>query len=332
LIENSRHPQLPSIGLISNANSRRNQSKLARVESIVANHPRIHHRATRQEEEISGVLEEFSRLGVEFLAINGGDGTTARVFASLLENRIFTQQPRVILLPGGTTNMNVGDVGLKGSLVNGVQRMAAWALQGEGNTALQTRPIIRVAGASDGKVAYGMFFGAGTIISGIEYCKEKIHTRGIRDELAPGLVALRTIWGMARKEPYFSNPTSMDIVLDDRDILADRPVIQLLITSLERLFLGLRPYWGKEQGVLHGTWVEKPTKKLLRAFPSLLRGKENPHVIPANGYFSHNADRIELHMDGLFTLDGEMHPASREYGPLHISNGGTIEFMRISHE
>ncbi len=326
---NSRNQRLPSIGLISNANSRRNQSKPGRVDSIVANHPRIHHRTTHSEDDIPAVLKEFSRLGVDILAINGGDGTTARVFASLLEDNHFTDQPGIILLPGGTTNMNAGDVGLQGSLTGCVQRMANWALKGEGAVELQKRPIIRVEGASDGKVAYGMFFGAGTIISGIEYCTEKIHTRGIRDELAPGLVMLRTIWGIARKEPYFSDPTAMDITLDHQDTLKGRPVVQLLITSLQRLFLGLRPYWGQEQGALHSTWIEKPAKKVLRAFPALIRGKENRHVTPENGYFSHNTDRVHLSMDGIFTLDGEMHPASREYGPLSISNGGTLEFLRI---
>ena len=329
LTANSRNQYLPSIGLISNANSRRNQSKLARVDSIVANHPRIHHRMTHREDEIPAVLKEFSRLGVNVLAINGGDGTTARVFANLLEHNHFTDLPGIILLPGGTTNMNVGDVGLQGSLTTGVQRMATWALQGEGSIEMQKRAILRVEGASDGNLAYGMFFGAGTIISGIEYCTEKIHTRGIRDELAPGLVMLRTIWGIVRREPYFSDPTSMDITLDRQDTLQSRPVVQLLITSLQRLFLGLRPYWGQEPGVLHSTWIEKPTKKVLRAFPALIRGKTNRHVTPENGYFSHNADQIQLHMDGIFTLDGEMYPASREYGPLSISNGGALEFLRI---
>jgi hypothetical protein len=124
----------------------------------------------------------------------------------------------------------------------------------------------------------------------------------------------------------------MDITLDRQDILRGRPVVQLLITSLQRLFLGLRPYWGKEQNALHTTWIEKPTRKVLRSFPAVIRGRENRHVTPENGYFSHNADRIQLHMDGIFTLDGEMHPASREYGPLTISNGGTLEFLSIGQD
>jgi hypothetical protein len=63
----------------------------------------------------------------------------------------------------------------------------------------------------------------------------------------------------------------------------------------------------------------------------VLRGKPNRHVTPANGYFSHNAGQIRLWMDGLFALDGEMHPASREHGPITITNGGNIDFLRMDH-
>ncbi|VAW79936.1 hypothetical protein MNBD_GAMMA13-2048 [hydrothermal vent metagenome] len=284
---------------------------------------------TYSESEISAVLKEFSALGINVLAINGGDGTTARVFTRLLADKHFINPPGIILLPGGTTNMNAGDVGLPGSLTASVQRIADWALQGEGRIEQQVRPILRIEGASDGNVAYGMFFGTGTIVNGMQYCIEKIHTRGIRDEFGPGLMVLRTLWGIARKEPYFSDPTATDICLDQNAALPGRPVIQLLVTSLQRLFLGLKPYWGREQKALHCTWIEKPTHKVMRAFPALIRGKKNRYVTPENGYCSHNVDQLQLYLDGAFAVDGEIHHASREYGPLTISNGGELEFLRI---
>ena len=102
----------------------------------------------------------------------------------------------------------------------------------------------------------------------IEFCKEHVHSRGIRDELAPGVVALRTIWGLARREPYFSDPSPMNIDFDEHADDTLRPVVQLLVTSLNRLFLGTRPYWGTENAALHCTWLEKPAHKVLRAFPA----------------------------------------------------------------
>jgi hypothetical protein len=38
---------------------------------------------------------------------------------------------------------------------------------------------------------------------------------------------------------------------------------------------------------------------------------------------------MRLWFDGTFTLDGEMYQASRETGPLTVSTGGELEFLRI---
>ena len=321
--------QHTNIGLISNPHSRRNRSQLAAVEAIVANRPNIHHHITQSADEISPALQGFAQQGVEVLAVNGGDGTTAQVFSTLLQQRPFARLPAVILLPGGTTNMNAGDVGLRGKLTKAVRRMADWADTGASNVTRMTRPILRTEGSLDGKIACGMFFGAGAIIRGIEYCHDNVHSVGLTDELGPGVVTLRTIWGLARKESYFSEPTPIRIELDAAADLQDRQVVLLLISSLERLFLGLRPYWGVEKAPLHCSWVQKPTARVLRAFHSVLRGKPNRHAGEENGYFSHNAGQIRLWMNGAFTLDGEIFHASTTHGPVTVSNGADIEFIRI---
>jgi len=328
---NTNHPanSRPTIGLISNPHSRRNRSQLAAVKGIVANHPNIHHHITQSADEIPLALRGFAQRGVDVLAVNGGDGTTAQVFSELLEQRPFAGLPSVILLPGGTTNMNVGDVGLRGKLTGAVRRMTNWAEQGSDDVERLTRPILRAEGSVDGKIACGMFFGTGTIIGGIEYCHNTVHSMGIIDELGPGVVTIRTIWGIARKEPYFSDPTPIRIEFDSATDTQTRQVVLLLISSLERLFLGLRPYWGVENAPLHCTWMQQPTRKVFRAFPSVLRGRPNRHAGQENGYFSHNAREIRLWIDGAFTLDGEIYHASTEHGPVTVSNGGDIEFIRI---
>ncbi len=318
------------MGLISNPNSRRNRTRLHEVETIVANHPRIHHRVTANSDAIADILETFARLGVNTLAINGGDGTGAHVLSALLSQLPFPQTPAIVLLPGGTTNMNAADAGLRGPLIDCVRRLCRWADGDDTGCERVQRAILRVTGAVGEPPRYGMFFGTGTIVNGIEYCHQNIHTLGIRDELAPGLVVLRTLWGIIRQDTRFAAPTATGIALDGRDLGPARPVIQLLITSLQRLFLGLRPFWGSEPHPVHCTWMEHPARRVLRAFPGLLRGRPNRHVSAQNGYFSHNAGEIRLWLDAMFTLDGEMHQASREQGPLIIGNGGTIEFIRIT--
>jgi diacylglycerol kinase (ATP) len=328
---NANHPvkKPPTIGLISNPHSRRNRSQLAAVQAIVANHPNIHHHITQSADEIPDALQDFAQQDVDVLAVNGGDGTIAQVFSELIEQCPFARLPSVILLPGGTTNMNVGDVGLRGKLIKAIRHLANWAEQGSDHVERLTRPILRVEGSVDGRIACGMFFGTGTIIRGIEYYHRKVGNRGITDELGPGVVTLRTIWGIARQEPDYSAPTPIRIEIDSVADSQTRQVVLLLISSLERLFLGFRPYWGVENAPLHCTWVQRPTGHVLRAFNSVLHGRPNRHAGPENGYFSHNAREIRLWIDGAFAVDGEIYHASTQHGPVTVSNGGELEFIRI---
>ena len=319
----------PKLGLLTNPHSRRNRARLAAVNAIVANQPNIHHRITEQPQQITDALREFAAQGVQVLAINGGDGTTAQVFTALLEGGAFTTLPYVILLPGGTTNVNANDVGLRGRLDTAVARMARWA-RGEGGTPEhRVRPILRITGATHGAPLCGMFFGAGSIIRGIEYCQDKFHARGIGDSIGPGLAMARVLWGMFRNDPRFATPTSMRIALDEIDDAPPRDLLLIMITTLDHLIMGMRPYWGTETGALHCTWIEQRAQSLLRLFPSVLRGKPGAGATAERGYFSHNAREIRLWVDGTFTLDGDMHPASTETGPLSISKGGELEFIGI---
>ena len=323
------YPSRPKIGLLTNPHSRRNRTRLPAVNAIVANQPNILHRITEQPQQITDALRAFAAQGVQVLAINGGDGTTAEVFTALLGERAFATLPAIILLPGGTTNVNANDVGLHGRLERAVARMTRWA-RGEGGTPEhQARPILRITGATHGAALYGMFFGAGSIIRGIEYCQDKFHARGIGDSIGPGLAMARVLWGMFRNDPRFATPTSMRIALNDISDAPPRDLLLMMVTTLDHLIMGMRPYWGTETGALHCTWIEQRAQSLLRLFPSVLRDKPGVRVTPERGYFSHNARDIRLWVDGTFTLDGDMHPASTETGPLSISKGGELEFICI---
>ena len=322
------YPSRPKIGLLTNPHSRRNRTRLPAVNAIVANQSNILHRITEQPQQISDALREFAAQGVQVLAINGGDGTTAQVFTALLEGGAFASLPAVVLLPGGTTNVNANDVGLNGGLERAVARMARWARGHGGTPEHQVRPILRITGATHGEPLCGMFFGAGSIIRGIEYCQHKFHARGIGNSIGPGLAMARVLWGMLRNDPHFAAPTSVRIAMDALSDGASHELLLMMITSLDHLILGMRPYWGGEPGPLHCTWIEKRATGLLRLFPSVLRGKPAASATPEQGYFSHNTELIRLWLDGAFTLDGDMHQAAIQNGPLTISTAGELEFLR----
>jgi len=319
----------PRVGLITNPYSRRNRAGLAALEAMIAGHRNIIHRVTHCADDVPGVLQDFAEQGIGVVAVNGGDGTTAQVFSGLFEASPFENRPAIVLLPGGTTNMNAADTGMRGNLKQSVAKLCRWS-DGEALAVERvSRPILRVEGAVGQRALYGMFFGAGTIIRGIEYCHNRVHRVGLVDEIGPGVALLRALWGILRGDPRFAAPVTAGIRLEEQRQPRETRLVILLITSLERLFLGMRPWWGPEQRPLHCTWVQQSAKHLLRQIPGLLRGKPRTGTTPQNGYFSHNTAQIELSMDTNFTIDGELYQASRAHGPIRIDAAGELEFLKI---
>lgn len=320
----------PRVGLITNPHSRRNRNGLAGIEAIIAARGDVRHRITQSVDDVRVALQEFAEQGVGVVAINGGDGTTAQVFGALLDASPFSTQPAVVLLPGGTTNMNAADAGMRGSLKKSVESLCRWSEGEDLPVEHLSRPILRVDGALGQDALYGMFFGAGSIIiGGIEHCTSQIHRIGLRDEIGPGVTLLRAVWGILRGDPQFAAPIDVTLRVDEQGEAAQKQLAILLVTSLERLFLGMHPWWGHEQQALHSTWIEKSARGLLRKLMGLLRGKPGAGATPENGYISHNTRQLELDMDATFTIDGELYQASREHGPIRVSHGGDIKFLKI---
>lgn len=321
---------LPVLAMISNRGSRGNRKWLPRIEALLNGYPLIQHRITDNSAEIGGVLAEFAGQSVDVLAINGGDGTAAAVLGHLLSESPFAQPPKVVLLPGGTANMSAADVGLRGNLLRAVARLAEWSQGKHKNNQLLRRAVLRVQPDAQQVPSYGMFMGAGIIMQGTEYAHREIHSRGLGDQLSLGLGLVRTVWGWLRRDPQFYQPVRLNYSLDDAADTDDQDTVLLLISTLHRLFLGIRPYWGQENGALRLTAISDPAEHLLRALTAVLRGRPNRFVNPQAGYLSHNAQQhIKLNMDGSYNLDGEIFHARRAAGPVIISNGGEITFLKI---
>lgn len=318
----------PRIGIISNPKARRNRSQLPEVGRIVANHPAIHHFVPSHQGEAITALQQFATAGVNVLAINGGDGTVARVLTELVNRQPFSQMPSIVLLPGGTTNMNASDIGMRGRLKKNIRLLVDWAKNGQVQVQRIVRPVLRIRHEPDAPPRCGMFFGAGSIIRGMEYCQNHVHAAGLTDELGPAVTSIRAIWGMLRKDPTFTAPQPMRIELNSANDISIRDVNLVLASSLERLFLGFHPYWGNENAPLHCTWIQQPARRMMRVLPCILRGRRCKHLTPDNGYYSVNAGQIRLWMDANFAIDGEIYPASSEH-PIIVDNGGAFDFLRI---
>ena len=146
--------------------------------------------------------------------------------------------------------------------------------------------------------------------------------------LAPGLTIALFLIAVALRGDTYVAPVPITVALDENPPEA-RNCFLLMVSALDRLFLGIRPYWGKENEPLHYTAVDSRPQYLVRALPALLRGRTNRYGTAKNGYFSCNVQRVRLILNSGFTLDGELFEAKAQCGPVVVQNGGTASFLRV---
>lgn len=314
------------VGLISNPGSGHNRDQFERIRNRIARCPSIHHIVTHSLDDVGPALAELAQTRVGVLAINGGDGTASNILGELLESGLFETPPIIVLLPGGTANMNAGDIGVSGSLWKATERFCHWC-EGERATAgmLARRALMRVELGADQPARYGMFLGGGAIIQGTEYAHKEVHARGLRDDFSLALTTLRTVWGLLRNDPAFNRHVSIELTLDDGGA-ASYDTLILAISTLQRLAFGMRPFWGSGPGAIRLTLFQQGCSRFARTFLSIVRGRPNRNAVPGSGYLSHNAQRIRLQLDGKLNLDGEILVAN---GPVDISASEPLDFLTL---
>lgn len=314
------------VGLISNPRSGHNRDQFSRIRARIDGCPSIHHVITEDPEQIRPALLELARRDVGVLAINGGDGTCSAVLGELLEHGHFPVPPRVVLLPGGTANMNAGDVGARGSLLRAVSRFCDWCEGGrETGDALTRRALLRVVPGPGQAPRYGMFLGAGAVIQGTDYAHRELHARGLRDDFSLALGTLRTGWGLVRNDPAFRKHVRLELALDGAEPQYHDALI-LAMSTLHRLAFGMRPFWGQGPGAIRLTLVENHCTRFASTFLSILRGRPNRNAVPAAGYSSHNAGQVTMALEGQLNLDGEIITPS---GTVAVSASPELEFLRL---
>lgn len=316
----------PRIGLLSNPNSGRNRSLLPSLRNMLAAAGGVHHEVTPTESAIPEALARMAQAGVDVVAVNGGDGSVAHVLAVLLApGSPFPTQPMLCALPGGTTNVTVGDVGIRGGLEESLMTLLAWR---DGRVAGRTleRPVIGVRDAAGRLLGCGLVFGSGAVVDGIEYWHEAVRARGMRSEYSSGVAMLRTLWGMLRGHERFASPVRTRLEVAGQPP-CEGDYVLLVVSALERLFLGIHPFWGESSGALRLTAIARGAPGFTRALPGILRGRAPRDA--GNAYLSTRFDTARIAFSGGYTLDGEIHHVTPADCPLEVFDAGRARFLRI---
>jgi hypothetical protein len=202
--------------------------------------------------------------------------------------------------------MTALDLGVQRDPVRAMVRLIEIVRAGKLDDHIVERPVLRVQYGPQAKVHYGMFFGAGVIHRGIELAHRTFRNNQ-QGVFGASLVtaSLLTRMGLAGSSGGVLAPDKIGVLVDQMSVCRGASRI-VLATSLERLFLRMRPFWGDGPGGIRFTSVAADAPALGRSIPGILAGHPGRAVKESNGYVSRNAHGVEMLMNCGFTVDGEL--------------------------
>ena len=324
------------IAALSNPLSGKNKrGGFERFEQAIAKFSQILHVAASNPDKIEVALQQIAQENIQVIILNGGDGTLQTVLTYLKHKQDGEFNPTLLLLQAGTTSMAFGDVGCKGKLESIFSKVIQH-VDGEHQqlTKIQ-RPVLRMRLVKSKKTICGMFFGAGAIYSGILYCRQRLHTKGIRGELGPSIAMLWFLldWITVNK---LTVPAKARIRVNDASYISGEFSI-IIATTLNRLLMGAYPFWGTEcndsklteckDKKVAFSFIKRNPPRAVKAFMRILRGHA-PNVEPQADYYqSYYPNTVKLEIENGFTLDGELFGEQGTTSEVNLDAVGTISFL-----
>lgn len=268
--------------------------------------------APEEPAELHGTLRRFAAQGVDLVVIDGGDGTIREVLTRLPE-AYGGGVPRLAIVPNGKTNALALDIG--SPLGTTLEQLLEAAEDARPTKRRRCLEILRPGQALPER--RGFLFGMGAFVRATELA-QKHHSLGLFDNTAIGVTLATAALGALAGGPGNSwrrgEQARLSIAPADRWFLA-------MASTLKRFPLGLKPFGEPREG-LKLIAVEAPPRRLHRALPIVLRGRDAPWLA-ASGYRREDPEAFDLAWPGDFVLDGEIY----EGGELTVRRGPELEFV-----
>lgn len=324
---------MPSLAVISNPKSQRNrQGALDGLKTVLAEHPDVLHEELDDFSDLNGMIERFIDQGIEVIAVNGGDGTVQAVLTELGRRDLKDASPKLAVIAGGMTNVIAKDVGFDDQPPKALARLIA-GVTAPGRPREVTRPLIGLVLDPEKPPVYGMFFGAAGFYQAVKLANDKVRKQGIAGSLASAstlmLSLFRLLFGSKRSDDplYRGEPMALGL---DGEHHPKTLYLLLMATTLDRLILGLMPFWNDRDGgngsAIRYTSIEFPPKRLLRALLPVMRGRPAAWM-EREGYRSGAIHDMVIDIKSPVVLDGEIfHPDPAQ--PIRLTGDRAQTFVR----
>jgi diacylglycerol kinase (ATP) len=312
-------------GLIVNPQSGKASGKGLRLASLLKDDPHVIVRILDDFAELGAFLDEMAAAEVTELFVSSGDGTVQAVQTEIAERYAPGFFPHLALLPHGTTNMTAADLGFRNRNI----KVQADFIANREARLKRRRPTLRVANPKDGKVRHGMFLGTGAVWQATRFCQEAIHRVGLQGDFATfatlAAAIAKSIFSPARPDDPARIDRPYEIRLcNERETTAGDRQLLLLATTLDKLILGTRPFWGGKVGPIRVSTIPYPVPSIARWLLPLMYGGEDRRVPP--GAMSLSGRTFEIETRTPFVIDGEFFEAPAD-GPLRVETGTEFTYV-----
>lgn len=314
----ARSSNAPLVGVIRNPRSQRNKGRA----SELADQPNVLIETPHKRADVTSVLARFAQAGIDYLVVDGGDGTVRDVLTAGAP--VFGDSwPELIVLPKGKTNALAVDLGLPSDWNLPRALEAAQA----GNT-LVRRPLVVTEPAREGAQVTGFILGAG-MFSTATNAGQDAHRFGAFDSLA---VAVTGAWGVLQAvfgsagNPW-RRPARMRLYdaqgaeLPHSGTGPDDQRYLLFASTIERFPVGMKPFGPLASG-LRLALVDTPRRSILARLPALMGGMELRRM-KERGMHRLALDSFSLEIEDRFILDGEFFAG----GNYRVGQGPKLRFV-----
>jgi diacylglycerol kinase family enzyme len=311
---------VPGIGVITNPRSRMNQrdpASMRRLGYLIGSRGAAE--ATRSLDDLYRVAEEFKKERIDYLGINGGDGTIHHTLTAFLKVYGEEPLPPVALLRGGTMNTIPNSFGIKGDpaklLFELVDRY-------HNHDPFETisRELLAVGDA------YGFIFGTGLIFNFLD----AYYSTG---KPSPGTaikLLLRAALSSLVRGPLARRLTRRFTahVTVDGDVWAREDFLSVAAGKVEQIGLGFRPFYRclEKPGYFALLGIHAPSPfSFVRELPRILRGRP----MRRDKVIDQTAREVLFECEGdvEYIIDGDTYRSPKR---LRLSTGPSVQIVKLS--
>ncbi len=320
------HQAQALIGILSNCSSTTNREMMSRIRILVDDNPHMFHYEFEDIAAIPDGLKMMAEAGVSLLVINGGDGTIQATITNIINNRPFGTPPAIAILPGGKTNMIARDLGAHHGPDRMLKKLVHLVRSGQVDKKIVPRNLIGLDMHDGSPVRYGMFFGTAAIVRGILWSRDHVHKNGIPTRLGHAVAICRMVLGAA-----ISNKTSPLTSASGTISLDEEPLIKgtfnlILVTTLSRLLVGLKPFGRDGKGPLQLSIIKSGPATMRRSLCAFLTGRYTKARI--DGLYARTAHKMTISCPDPVTLDGELYTPQPDT-PIDLLGDHSLRFVHF---